>query len=117
MSQSTTKQTKWLCAQGRLRSAWISAQSDQSLRYPHKDSLDSLLYVQRQVKTDQAGQMPRLIWVFLGHIWHLLALSCSGSNEEMCQNNLKNYESQGPSIILIEMWKKNKNKSKKDNNK
>ena len=27
----TTKQTKWLCAQQRLRSAWASAQSDQSL--------------------------------------------------------------------------------------
>ena len=27
-----TKPTKWLCAQRRLRSAWASAQSDQSLR-------------------------------------------------------------------------------------
>ena len=31
MSQSTTKPTKWVCTQRRLRSAWASAQSDQSL--------------------------------------------------------------------------------------
>ena len=32
MSHLMTKATKWLCAQRRLRSAWASAQSDQSLR-------------------------------------------------------------------------------------
>ena len=31
-SRLMTKQTKWLCAQQRLRSAWASAQSDHSLR-------------------------------------------------------------------------------------
>ena len=31
-SRLVTKPTKWLCAQRRLRSAWASAQSDQSLR-------------------------------------------------------------------------------------
>ena len=30
MSRDMTKPTKWLCAQRRLRSAWASAQSDQS---------------------------------------------------------------------------------------
>ena len=35
MSRDMTKPTKWLCAQRRLRSAWASAQSDQSLRCPH----------------------------------------------------------------------------------
>ena len=30
MSYDMTKSTKWVCAQRRLRSAWISAQSDQS---------------------------------------------------------------------------------------
>ena len=39
MSQIMTKPTKWLCAQRRLRSAWASAQSDQSLRCPHEESL------------------------------------------------------------------------------
>ena len=32
MSHDMTKPTKWLCAQPRLRSAWASTQSDQSLR-------------------------------------------------------------------------------------
>ena len=31
MSHDMTKPTKWVCAQRRLRSAWASAQSDQSL--------------------------------------------------------------------------------------
>ena len=35
------------CAPSKDRSAWASAQSDQSLRCPHE--------------TDQTGQMPRLI--------------------------------------------------------
>ena len=32
MSRDTTKPTKWVCAQRRLRSAWASTRSDQSLR-------------------------------------------------------------------------------------
>ena len=32
--------TIWLCAQRRLRSAWASAQSDQSLRCPHEERLE-----------------------------------------------------------------------------
>ena len=39
ISHDMTKPTKWLCAQGRLRSAWASAQSDQSLRCPYEESL------------------------------------------------------------------------------
>ena len=75
-----TKPTKWVCAQRRLRSAWASAQSDQSFhraliwvakgpRFLHADSEDS----------DQTGRMPRLIWVFTGHTVTLLVLSCRGS--------------------------------------
>ena len=33
------KPAKWLCVQRRLRSAWASAQFDQSLRCPHEESL------------------------------------------------------------------------------
>ena len=39
MSRDMTKLAKWLCAQRRLRSAWASAQSDQSLRCPHEEAL------------------------------------------------------------------------------
>ena len=38
MSRLMTKPTKWcVCAQRRLRSAWTSAQSDQSLRCPYEE--------------------------------------------------------------------------------
>ena len=66
--------------QQRLRSAWASAQSDQSSlcaqwvakdpSFLHADSEDS----------DQTGRMPRLIWVFAGRTLVLLVLSCRGSN-------------------------------------
>ena len=39
MSRDMTKPTKWVCAQRRLRSAWASAQSDQSLLCPHEERL------------------------------------------------------------------------------
>ena len=39
MSRDMTKPTKWVCAQRRLRSAWASAQSDQSLHCPHEETL------------------------------------------------------------------------------
>ena len=38
LGSDMTKPTKWLCAQRRLRSAWASAQSDQSLRCPHEET-------------------------------------------------------------------------------
>ena len=36
---SWQNQQSGMCAQWRLRSAWASAQSDQSLRCPHEESL------------------------------------------------------------------------------
>ena len=39
LSRLTTKPTKLVCAERRLRSAWASAQSDQSLRCPHEETL------------------------------------------------------------------------------
>ena len=59
MSRDTTKPTKWVCAQRRLRSAWVSAQSDQSLRY----ALDPSLFHAVRTLT-------------------LLVLLCSGSNSD-----------------------------------
>ena len=41
MSRDMTKPTMWLCTQQRLRSAWASAQSDQSLCCPHEETLGS----------------------------------------------------------------------------
>ena len=45
-----TKPTMWLCAQRRLRSAWASAQSEQSLRCPHEERLDPYLPIERRAK-------------------------------------------------------------------
>ena len=66
MSRLMTKPTKWQCAQRRLRSAWASAQSDQSLRCPHEESLGPWLPIELTAKTDQTLRMPRLIRVFAG---------------------------------------------------
>ena len=53
MSSNMTKPTKWLCVQRRLRSAWASTQSDQSLR----DVLNVLSY---GPKLSSCGQ--RRLW-------------------------------------------------------
>ena len=39
LSRDMTKPTKWVCTRQRLRSAWASSQSDQSLCCPHEESL------------------------------------------------------------------------------
>ena len=39
LRHNMTKPTKWVCGPQRLRSAWASTQSDQSLRCPHEESL------------------------------------------------------------------------------
>ena len=48
---ATTKPTKWVRAQRRLRSAWASAQSDQSLRCPHEERFCPSLPIERTAKT------------------------------------------------------------------
>ena len=77
---SWQNQQNGMCAQRRLRSAWTSAQSDQSLHCPHKESLGSLAtqWVHSE-DSDQTGRMPRLIWVFAGRTVILLVLSWGGS--------------------------------------
>ena len=80
MSRDITKPAKWLCAQRRLRSAWASAQSDQSslcAQWVAKDP--SFLHADNK-DFDQTGRMPRLIWVFPGRTVTLLVLSCRGSD-------------------------------------
>ena len=75
MSRDMTKPTTWLCAQRRLRSAWVSDSSlcahwvAKDTSFLHADSEDS----------GQTGRMPRLIWVFAGRTLTLLVLSCRGS--------------------------------------
>ena len=61
-----------MCAQRRLRSAWASAQTDQS-------SLSALLHIgslathrARSEGSDQTGWISRLIWVFARRICHFV---------------------------------------------
>ena len=56
------------CAHSEDRSAWASAQSDQSLRCPHEKNIEPLT----TFKTDQTERMPRLIWVFAGRTCHFV---------------------------------------------
>ena len=59
MSQLMTKPTKWLCAKQRLRSAWASAQSDQSLPCLQEESLGVLSYpLNAQRRLIRLGGLP-----------------------------------------------------------
>ena len=51
LSRDMTKPTKWVCAQRGLRSAWTSAQSDQSLRCALSGQLKTLGFFMRTAKT------------------------------------------------------------------
>ena len=88
LSRLVTKPTKWLCAQRRLRSAWASAQSDQSLRHLHEKPwvLSYPLTAQRRLRSDWADAQtdPSLCWAhrhFVGFVmswprlWNLLVLT------------------------------------------
>ena len=70
-----------LCAQRRLTSAWASAQSDQSLRCPHEETLGPELPIEHKVKTELS-----LCW---RHVI-LLVLSCGGSNVNGCSVWIQN---------------------------
>ena len=61
------KQTD-MCPKRRLRSAWASTQSDQSLSSLHEENLGPKL----PAKTDQTGPMPKLIWIFAGRTCHFV---------------------------------------------
>ena len=68
-----------MCAQWRLRSAWASTQSDQSLCCQHEERLGPLLPIKHTVKTlIGLGECPDQSESSLGA--HFLVLSCGGSN-------------------------------------
>ena len=77
-----TKPTKWVCTQRRLRSAWASAQSDQSLLSPWRKLGSLATHWAISEDSDEAGRTPRLIRVFNGCTATLLVLLCRGSTLE-----------------------------------
>ena len=90
----------WLCAQRRLRSAWASAQSDQSLRCPHEEGSLATHWADSKY-SDQTGWMPRLIWFFAGRKLVLFVLSCCGScdfylSQDTCYTQILPYTPSSP---------------------
>ena len=82
------QQIYWL-TQRRLSSAWASNQSDQSLRYPHEETLGP----KSTAKTVQTGRMCRLSWVFAGRTCHFVvcfraAAQMYSATEKRCTPNL-----------------------------
>ena len=77
--QHEKKQQTDMCAQRRLRSAWASAHSDQSLRCPQEESLGPYLLTERLAKTlIRTGGCPGWSESSLGSVI-LLVLSWGGS--------------------------------------
>ena len=81
MSRDMTKPTKWVYAQRRLRSAWASAQSDQSSLSAWRKLGSLATHWAHSEDSDQTGLMPRLSWIFAGRTLTLLVLSCRGSHD------------------------------------
>ena len=74
------KPTKWLCAQGKLRSAWACAQSDQSLRFVLTGWLRTQAFFMRTAKTlIRLGRCPGWSESSLGAHAILLGLLWGGS--------------------------------------
>ena len=95
MRRLMTKPTKWLCGQWRLRSAWASAQSDQSLHCALNGYPRTQAFFMRTAKTlIRLGGCPGWSESSLGAHVILLVLSCGGSNRKCfcCVNvyDLKN---------------------------
>ena len=66
LSRLVTKPTKWHVRPWRLRSAWASAQSDQSSLSAWRKLVSLATYWAHSEDSDQTGRMPKLIWVFAG---------------------------------------------------
>ena len=88
---SWQNQQSGMYAHQRLRSAWASAKSDQSLRWRNLGSLAT--HWAHSEDSDQTGRMPRLIWVFAGRICHFVCfvvrrlICASRSVEQEIDNN------------------------------
>ena len=79
-ASSWQNQQNGMCTQWRLRSAWASAQSDQSLRCPHEESFGPYQPIERTAKTlIRLGGCPGWSESSLGAHVSMLVLSRGGS--------------------------------------
>ena len=67
----------------------LCAQSDQSLRCPHEETLGPQLPIEHTAKTDQTGWKPRLIRVFTRHKGHFVGFVMWWLNRAYPENNFK----------------------------
>ena len=96
-----------MCAQRRLRSAWASAQSDQSSLSTWRKLGSLATHWADSEASDQTGWMPRLIWVFAGRTCHFvcfvmrqLMIGCDYCKTPKYSDTRKIY-SNNPKIWLI----------------
>ena len=80
---SWQNQPNGMCTQRRLRSAWTSSQSDQSLLSTWRRLGSLATHWVHSEDSDQTVRMPRLIWVFVGCTVILLVLSWGSSYTEL----------------------------------
>ena len=64
--------TSGTCAKRSLRSAWVSAQTDQSSMSAWRKLGSLANHWAHSEDSDQTGRMPRLIWVFAGRTCHFI---------------------------------------------
>ena len=90
--------SKWLCAQRRLRSAWASPQSDQSLRCAYNGSLGIQAFFMRTAKTlIRLGGCPGWSEFSLGAHAILLVFSRGSSNVSPSRRDtLRSYRACAP---------------------
>ena len=81
---SWQNQQNGMCAQRRLRSAWASAQSDQSSLSAWRKIGSLATQWAHSEDSDQIGRMPRLIWVFAGRTDHLVGFVMRWLKFEQC---------------------------------
>ena len=77
LSELWQNQQNYMCAQRSLRSAWASAQSDQSSLSAWRSIGSLATQWAHSEDSDQTGRMPRLIWVFAGRTGHLVGFVMS----------------------------------------
>ena len=98
---SCQNQQNSMCTKRRLRSAWASAQSDQSSLSAWRKLGYLATHWAHSEETDQYGWMPRLIWVFAGCTVILLVLSW-GRSIKLTANFLS--ATPRASIVSMSKW-------------
>ena len=86
MSRDTKKQTNWVCAQRRLRSAGVRPVWSESSLSAWRNLGPLATHWVHSEDSGQTGRMSRLIWVFAGQTLILLVLSCRGSYQALVYN-------------------------------